>query len=310
MTKKIVSYLFDRFLDKNSGLFNLTTDDPTKTSYVNGHIAWVLARIGEKERAISIFDAMLASNLFDTKSELFRYSAGPQGVINADKNFGANVCMLRAAYMLGKEEWAKAHFLRIKKTFYDEQEGLYRRSTVDKSLFNAQPHFWLIDTLYENGNKDEAKKLYDKVVDKFFDEKKSLIVSWSSKFRNKYKDRYLFPDDNALFVMVSARLNKNLSIRVRDSLFASELFSKEKHLFRRKINLNKRKSDGDTMSIYKNGLCLALLAGSGHHEIEAFKQAFFSGLFNIKKRTFSEDYADSLFFGLLALHTCTITRGE
>lgn len=302
MKNQIINDLYNIFLDKDSGLFYSSTKDNFIHSYINGNIIWILYLIGEKEKARKLFFNSFNSKLYDNKSGLFRYSIKNGEIFNSDKNLGVNINYLYSAILLNEKDKGKELLSKITKTFYCKHKKIYFRSTVDNKLFLAHPNLWLVKVLYLIKKDKEAYRLYRSIISTFFNKKLNLLTSKSGLNRYKYKDVYLFPDDNALLANVSRSINLKFSKKIVTHLFISNLFNKKQGLFIRKINLTKKQMY-DSNSIYKNSFCFYLLKDFNDCNIKVFKNNLFNNLFNIRNIKLSKKHPDSLFFGLLAYYS-------
>jgi len=300
--RKHIDYLYSELFDVKSHLFNYSITDTTKSAYINGHIAWVLSTLGEREKSKSLIQGMRESKLFDDKSGLLRYSATNDRPKNSDKNFGANLSFLRALYLNNDIELADKHLKLLYENFFNKEKGLFCRSERDNLLFVAQPNLWMVDLLVQSGKISDAKDLYAEIVKQFYDEKIGLVVSKSSTTAGKYKTDYIFPDDNALFIKVANYLDKEMAENVKNKLLRSPLYSSEECLFNKKMNIETGKVDR-IKSLYKNAVCIFMLTELIPIEIGKVRESFVKNLFDIENKRFSETFADSLFLSLLAVYS-------
>jgi hypothetical protein len=303
--KEVICSLNKHLFDTNSRLFNLSYNletgktDKTKTTFVEAHCIHCLYELGYKKQAKDILSVMMKSKLFNEKKNLFRFSIKNKKIVNPDINGCSNLLM---TYVLAKMDYkkeAKKIMNNLFKILFNKKKGLFGRSLKDRQLFVAQTNLWGVVALKSIGMKKEAKNLLKNIIKNFYDIKRGCLVSKSSTKKRKYKEKYVFADDNFLFCYVAKQEYPKLCKKIAASTI-SLLFDKEKNLFNRSLRLNDKFLNTDK-SVYKNAICLLGLKAIKHPLAKKLEKAIIKQLYNQKKKLFWGSFSDSNLLACLAI---------
>ena len=301
---RTINSLIKHLYDKKLNLFNLHYSinskkiDKTKTAFVNAHCIYCLNELGYKKQARDMLLAMMKSKLFDQKKHLFRFLMKNGKILNPDKNGCSNLLMLKNFASLGFKDEASKLKKAIIENLFDKNKGLFRRSVKDKNLFVAQTNLWAAKALESLGMKIEAKRLIKNIIKRFY--QADELISSSSTQKGKYKEKYIFSDDNFLFCWIANKYYPGLCKRIAAKLMKSGLLDKKTGLFNRSIRLNDNFLNTDK-SAYKNAICLLGLKELKHSYAPKLEKAMVKHLYNKKANLFYDCFSDSNLLACYAL---------
>jgi tetratricopeptide (TPR) repeat protein len=303
--KEIICSLNKNLFDTESKLFNLSYNletgkiDRTKTTFAEAHCIHCLYELGYKKQAKDILSVIMKSKLFNKKKNLFRFSIRNKKIVNPDINSCSNLLMIYVLAKMGYKKEAKKIMNNLFKILFNKRKGLFGRSLRDRQLFVAQTNLWGVVALKSIGMKKEAKNLLKNIIKNFYDIERSCLVSKNSTKKGKYREKYIFADDNFLFCYIAKQEYPELCKKIVTNTI-SLLFDKEKNLFNRSLRLNDKFLNTDK-SVYKNAICLLGLKAIKHPLAKKLERAIINQLYNQKKKLFWGGFSDSNLLACLAI---------